>query len=481
MLGRWLLAPLGTGALLCLLLLFSSNTSNAQTIPNWTWPLDSVVNGAIKHFDVRGDQNYIDPSTFTWTVYGGRLFFDKDTSQLAGDGTTVTITGNPANNSTEIWVIWDVFTLPVDTGYIYVSEVSSAGCEKSDTEDSKYQGMIIKVKAPPDVRFLSPETLTCSNEDGVLVEIEIDGFAPFDIKYSLNGVVKDWHVEKGEMIDSDFDGKANNLIIPFNDYPGTTVDLIYQLELLEASSEGVFGEILTYPTHTVYAFVQPDAPVINPVWTEVTTGQTHTMSLSDPGVNPAEWFWELYDASGFLVYDTTTVLSGNLDLPFAFDPGDYELVVYFRSQNGCYSLSDSLGIYIYPLPSISFATTSKSAIGCSAVSTNPDDAFEFELDYQGALTYDLTYAIYNYSSTLLEQVVLDFQTTRNPIISIPNTFINDLIPANNRAWFVRIISAVNGEGVPVNVLDATISGGRDERKITIHPKPIITDDIDFAN
>ncbi len=457
------------------------SVSYAQTIPSPHWPLDSVVNGAVKSFTVQGDQNYDEPSTFTWTVYGGRLFFDEELTQPAGDGSTVTLLGDSVSNTTQIWVIWDVFTVPVDYGYIYLSEVSADSCQKDVLDQTKYQGLNIKVKAPPNVRFLSPETLTCSNEEGVIVEIEIDGFAPFELKYSYDGTVIDWHVEPGEMIDSDFDGKENNLILVVDDYTGTTVDKVYQFELLEASSEGVFGEIQTYPTHTVYAFVQPDAPVITELWTEVTQGTSKLMTLDDPGVDVDTWFWEFYSADNSLYWEFSSSSQSFANINFNFPPGDYYLISYFQSQNGCFSLTDTLDMVVYPEPYISFADSSDHAMGCSSVSIDPDDSFEFVVDYQGALSYDFSYAVYDYNNTLLGEFDVDFVTVRNPIITIPNDFFNEELPQINRTWKVVITSARNGEGVDVEILDGTLPGGRDQRNIVIHPKPIIIDDIDFEN
>ena len=137
--------------LLLLTLFMSAVIARAQTapIPNPNWPLDSVINGAVKLFTVQGDLNYNNPSTFTWVVYGGRLFYDEALTQPAGDGTTATVVGDSATNITQIWVIWDVFTQPIDYGWIYVTEVSADGCEKPDIDENKYQGLNIKVKAPP--------------------------------------------------------------------------------------------------------------------------------------------------------------------------------------------------------------------------------------------------------------------------------------------------------------------------------------------
>ena len=470
-------ALLGRPVLLLLLALFmGAGIAHAQTasLPNPNWPLDSVINGTIKKFTVQGDQNFPEPSAFTWVVYGGRLFFDEALTQPAGDGSTVTVLGDPVTNTTEMWVIWDVFSIPSYDGWIYVSERSPEGCEKPELDEAKYQGMNIRVNAPCDVRFLLPETLTCSNENGILVEIEIAGFAPFNVVYSLNGEIFSWDVMPGEMIDSDLDGLVNNLVIPINDYFGTTVDRIYQLELLEASSQGIKGDVLEYATHTVYAFVQPDAPVISADWVEVTSGEEHTLSLSNRGVNPAEWYWEFYNSGNELVWETSSISDPYASIPFDFPEGDYYLIAYFRSKNGCFSLADSLGIQIYQSPSLAFADTSANAIGCSAVSIDPDDSFEFTLDYKGALSYDFTYGIFDYNDILIAEFFEEFQMNRNPVITIPNTFINDLTPGINRTWKVRITNARNGEGVNVEIIDGT-------RNITIHPKPFIHDDIDFAN
>lgn len=458
-------------------------TSYAQSvpIPNPDWPLDSVVNSSVHFYSVQGDVNYTEPSTFVWTVDGGRLFFDQALTQMAGDGTTASVTGD-AQNRTSLWVVWDSFDQPLDTGYVYLYEISSDSCQRSDADEGKYVGMRIKVSAPPKVRFLTSETLTCSNEEGVNIDLQIDGMPPYDVKYSLNGQIIDWHINPEDLYDADFDGLIDNVSIFIDDYVGTTTDLVYQLELLEASSGGVIGDILpNYSSHTVYAFVQPDAPEISPDWTQVTTGETHTYSLSNIGVNPAEWFWELQDYNGDLFFDFSSTSESSVSIPFNVQPGLYNIICYFQSENGCLSLADTLPVEVFELPTIAFADSSDDAIGCSAVSIDPDDSFEFVLDYHGALTYDFTYAIYDYNGTLIQENVLDYQTNRSLIITIPNTFYNEELPQINRTWKVVITSARNEEGVDVEVLDAGIDGGRDERKIIIHPKPIIHDDIDFAN
>lgn len=469
-------ASRGAWVFLLLLLFIGIGTAHAQSaqLPDPAWPLDSVINGTVKKFTITGDPNYTEPSDFTWVVYGGRLFFDEALTQPAGDGSTVTVKGDLLTNTSVVWVIWDVFSVPSYDGWIYVSETSPEGCSMPELDENKYRGMNIRVNAPCDVRFILPETLACSYDQGVNVEIEIEGFPPFNIVYSLNGEIFSWDVVPGDLIDSDLDGRVNNLVIPITDFYGTTVDRIYQLELLEASSQGIPGDVLEHATHTVYAFVQPDAPVISADWVEITAGQNHTMTLSNRGVNVAEWIWELYNSGGELVFEASSATEPYMPVTFDFPEGAYNLLAYFQSTNSCYSLADTLPLQIFAQPTLAFADTSANAIGCSAVSTDPDDAFEFTLDYRGALSYDFTYGIFDFNDVLIAQYLQEFQMTRNPVITIPNTFINDLSPEMNRTWKVRIINARNGEGVQVEIIDGT-------RSITIHPKPAIMDDIDFAN
>lgn len=449
-------------------------------IPDPNWPLDSVINQSVHQYTVQGDVNYDEPSTFVWFCDGGRLFYDPDLTVMAGDGTTATVAGD-ANNITTLWVVWDSFAQPLDTGYVYLYEISSDGCQRAADDPGKYIGMNIKVSAPPKVRFIAYETNTCSYEEGVLLDIEIDGMPPFDLKYSINDDIYDWHIEPSDLIDSDNDGEVNNVTILVDGYFGTTVDLIYQVELLEASSGGVLGDILEYPTHTVYAFVQPEAPEILETFNEVTTNEVHTMSLQYEGTNVDEWIWELYDLNGNLYFESALKNTSDVDVYYGFDPGEYYLIAYYRSLNGCISLADTMSITIFQSPEIAFADTSLNAIGCSAVSSNPDDAFEFTVEYKGAISYDFSYAVYDYNNNLLGEYLVEYQFERNVSIVIPNTFINEELPEINRTWKVVLTGGTNVEGVPIKVIDSDIEGGRDERTITIHPKPIITDDIDFAN
>jgi hypothetical protein len=468
--------------LLATMLLIGYGYAHAQNvpIPDPNWPLDSVINGAVHRYTVPGDPNYNSPSTFVWTVNGGRLFFDENLTTMAGDGTSATVTGN-GSNITTLWVVWDSFEQPLDTGYVYVFEISADGCQRSDDDPGKYIGMRIKVSAPPKVRFLRESTIACSNYEGMYVDIAIEGMPPFDLKYSINGQVFDRYIEPSDLIDSDFDGEVDNVTIYIDGYVGATVDQIYELVLLEASSGGVFGEILQYPVHTIYAYRQPDAPVISPDWPEVTVGQSHNYPFIDAGLNPDIWYWELQDNNGNIYHEFESSSQSHVNITFNIEPGEYNLVAYYLSLNGCVSLADTHRIEVFEAPTISFSANSGNQIGCSEVSVTPDEFFEFTIEYEGARSYDFTYAIFDYNGLLIDEYYLQYQTDRAVTIIIPNTFINDELPEVNRAWKVKIMSATNEEAVNINILDSEIEGGRDERLIIIHPKPVIHEDIDFAN
>jgi hypothetical protein len=452
----------------------------AQTLPNPDWPLDSVVNGSVHKYTVTGDQNYDSPSSFVWTVEGGQLYLDEDLTVMLGDGVSDTIIGD-LDNVTTLWVVWNSFTQPIDTGYVYVYEISADGCQRANTDDDKYQGMLIKVSAPPTVYFLTDEISTCSNADeGIIIDIVIDGMPPFDLTYSVNGVEEEWYIETDNLVDSDLDGEVNNVTITIDDFIGTTLDQIYQLELLEASSGGVLGDIIEYSSLTVYAYVQPDAPVLNRDWLEVTTGQTHNYSLEEAGVDPDLWYWELYDDSDNMVWDTSSTIS-NVDISLDFDAGEYVLMSYFLSNNGCLSLSDTMTITVFDSPVLSFDDASLDVVACSESTYDSGVYFEFILNYQGATTYYFIYRVYDYNGNIVIDTTLEHQTSRELTITIPNTFINDDPDIKNRDWKVMLMEGKNEEGVEIEILDSDIEGGSDERLITIHPKPVIYDDIDFEN
>ena len=452
------------------------------TIPDPNWPLDSVINQSVHKYTVEGDQNYEAPSSFVWTVEGGRLFYDQNLTTMVGNGISDTVVGNSGNVS-ELWVVWDSFNQPLDTGYIYAYEISWNGCQRADTDPEKFRGLRIKVSAPPDVYFLKDVTNTCSNEEGVNVDIIIDGMPPFDLTYSINGVDTTLFIEEDDLLD--YNGELSYISILIDDYTGTTVDKVYELVLIEASSGGVKGSILQYPSHTVNVFVQPDAPSILPQWSQVTATYEHTYSLTYEGESPIEWFWELLSDDGSIVFNSSSTIGSSVLVPFNVSPGYYNLVSYYLSSTGCISLGDTLGIRVFDMPTIAFSDSTDNVVGCSAVSLNPDESFEFTLDYKGALSYNFSYIVYDYNNNVVGGDTLRYQIERNVVINIPNTFINDELPEIDRVWRVVITDASNDEsvevGVEVEILDSDIDGGRDERTIRIHPKPSIYDDIDFYN
>ncbi|HKM92138.1 MAG TPA: hypothetical protein VJY41_00660 [Prolixibacteraceae bacterium] len=454
--------------------------AQSVTIPDPNWPLDSVVNGSVHRFTVHGDPYYAEPSNFVWNVDGGRLFYDEALTRMAGNGTTATVSGDQ-NNWTTLWVVWDSFDQPLDTGYVYVYEISADSCQRSDEDRGKFQGMLIKVSAPPKVRFIKPETLVCSNDEGVNIDIEIDGMPPFDLKYSINGVVSYWHILPEDLIDSDFDGEINNVVIYIDDFVGTGIDHNYELKLLEASSGGVYGELLPYTTHTVYANVQGPAPIISESWREVTVGQTHIYTLEYEGDNPDTWYWELFNEYGDIMKEYSSSNQSYYNLQLDVQVGVYNLVAYYIGKNGCQSFADTMQIEVFPYPTIAFSEEIGDVKGCSEASINPNELFEFIVHYEGARAYNFTYTVYDYNGLFIDEFDVDWTNNRDMLIQIPNTFINSELPEINRAWKVKITAGKNEENLDIDILDLNIEGGRDERLIIIHPKPIIHEDIDFAN
>jgi hypothetical protein len=464
-----------------------SLSSHAQhvLIPDPTWPLDSVVNSSVHFYTVQGDDNYTDPSSFVWTVEGGRLFFDQNLTSMAGDGTTATVPGS-VNNSTQLWVVWDSFDTPLDTGYVYVYEISSNGCQRSDLDAGKFKGMRIKVSAPPNARFIGDQTIVCADNDSGRVIMEIEGMPPFDLTYSVNGDRHDLHVTSADLADWDHDGEVNNLSFFHTNFTGITADEVYFYEIISVSSGGVQGKILPdYPNHTLIAHVQPTAPEILPEWTEVTTGtaNVYNYQLLNWGVSPEEWFWTLRDVNSNLVNTFNSTTNPTYPAIFNSQPGLYYFEVQYRDTYGCMSPFDRLDIELFSTPTIQFAGND-TIISCSESSLAPDssEVFEFVVEYYGARNYGFTYEVYDYNGNLVDGGSFNDQTNRTNIITIQNRFINDELPEDIRPWKVKIISADNDEpNIDVNILDSAIDGGRDERVILIYPKPFIHDDIDFAN
>jgi len=466
---------------IAIIVLMGAGNSYAQTpqvpIPNPLWPLDSVVNGSVHFYTVPGDPNYDDSSYFVWTVEGGRLFYDQDTLLPAVGVTTATVRGN-SENITKLWVVWDSFDTPLDTGYIYVYEISADSCQRSDTDAGKFQGMRIKVSSPPKARFILPETIACSNFDSARVVLEIEGMPPYDLVYILNGETKTWHIDRPDLSSLDDDGEADNVSFFYSGFSTMTTDTVYSFQLVSVSSGGVFGDILVNATHDLIVHIQPPAPEIFHQWTEVTTGTTKVYTLLDAGVNPDEWFWFLRDSRSYPVTDFNSKTQSDFSVSFAVDPGMYYVEAQYRDKlYGCYSPFDSLNIEVFNLPTIAFSDSTPDIINCSATSLVPNEQFDFVVEYKGALTYGFTYEVYKYDGEMVDYGELDSLTNRSNIISIKNNFINDALPEQNRPWKVVIKTAHNDEpGVTVNIVD-----GKDERIIMIYPKPFIHDDIDFAN
>ena len=461
----------------------SAGNSYAQKvpIPNPAWPLDSVVSRSVHQYTVDGDPIYTEASWFVWVVEGGHLYYDEAATMMAGTGIVDTVLG-VGKNITQMYVKWDSFDQPLDTGYVYVYEISSNGCQRLDTDEGKYQGMRIRVSAPPKVRFIDDQTIACTNIDSALIVVEIDGMPPYDLKYSIDGVVSNWHIEESDLADLDGDSIVNNVGFWITGYSANTTDEVHQYRLLEASSGGVPGKVLPFDTHELIIHVRPPAPEILTMWTEVTTGTTKTYDLFNQGQNPAEWYWSFNDNTSALVDSFHSTAGPTWDISFKSNPGLYYLESWYRDDYGCYSFSDTLDVELFGQPTIAFADTSHNIINCSSVSLVPDETFEFAVEYYGARTFNFSYEVYDYNNVLVYSDSFEYLESRTNIITIPNKFINDALPEKDRPWTVKIKSASNEEiDVTVKILDSEIDGGRDERVIMIHPKPIILDDIDFAN
>jgi hypothetical protein len=447
-----------------------SLTAMAQVpdpLPNPDWPLDSVIYSSVHKFTVPGDRNYDDPSDFVWNVDGGRLFYDSLLTQPSPAVTSDTVNGN-AENATTMWVIWDSFTTPLDTGYVYVYEISDDGCQRENNDQGKYSGMRIKVSAPPDVWFAETLTQTCSYESGVNVKVIIDGMPPFDLTYSINGKDTTIHVQAEDLL---FEGETAYINIFIDDYIGTTEDIEYALELVEASSGGVEGEILQ-PYHTVYAYRRPDTPAIRPDWTMVTRGEEHDVVLEDAGQSPDIYFWEIVRLEDDVVVYTSETESPRTEVEYNFNPGEYIIIVSYMAENGCESLPDSLQIEVFGTPTLTFI--GDNYVGCSESSLMPTDSIIFEMQYEGALTYNLEYKIYDYNDYEIGGELIEYVDAYTYFIRIPNSFINDELPEIQRSWRIEIVRAYNEEGVEAEIIEG-------ERLMIIHPKPIVHDDIDFAN
>jgi hypothetical protein len=342
-------------------------------------------------------------------------------------------------------------------------------------DSGKFQGMRIKVSAPPKARFINPQTIACSNFDTARVIIEIEGMPPYDLFYTLDGVEKTWHIEPGDLSDLDGDGKVDDIAFYYSGLDTITTDIVYNYRLVRVESGGVVGDILSYSSHDLIVHVQPPAPIIRHEWTEVTIGSTHSYYLDNPGVNPEEWFWNIRDIYTNLVNNYNSTTQSYFQVTFNnLIPGWYYVEAQYRDTlYGCYSPFDSLNIELFDIPTIAFSDSSQDVKNCSATMPLPDGQFDFVVEYTGALTYGYSYEVYNYYSDVPEYTrVIDYLTNRSDTIHIDNTFIN--YTEQNQPWKVKIYEAHNEEGVNVNITDSV-------RIIMIYPKPIIYDDIDFAN
>lgn len=464
---------------LAALIIIAAGRSYAQVpIPNPAWPLDSVVNRSVHFYTVPGDPNYTDPSTFVWNVYGGRLFYDADTLMPAGNGTTAVAYGN-SENITIMWVKWNINT-QLDTGYVYVYEISADSCQRSKLDEGKYQGMRIKISAPPIARFIGNEYIACSNYDSARIIMEIEGMPPYDLTYSVNGEVFQRQIVASDLADWDGDGEVDNISFLYSNLSSYVSDSSFDYEILDISSGGVPGKIIPDSTYSLIVHIQPTAPMIAPEWTEVTAGYDYTFHLLDRGVNPTEWYWDLHDINTNLVDIRDWSSEPNYQCFFSSSavPGKYYLQAQYVDTYGCKSPFTRWDLELFGLPTIQFAEDD-TIINCSATTLVPDEIFELKVHYYGARTYGYTYIIYDYTGTAVGSGAMNDLNDWESTIIIKNDIANGFINTTDgiKPWKVVLNSATN-EDPRLNV---TIIPEHSTRVIMIYPKPIILDDIDFAN
>lgn len=465
---------------------YAQTVSVPNPLPNTAWPMDSVVRGMVKKFTVTGDQIYDKPSTFIWNVKGGRIFLDADTLVAApAPFNTDTLKGNSLNKSS-IWVVWDKFEQPLDTGYVYAYEISDDGCQRDASDQSKYVGRRVKVSAPPKAWFISNETLVCNDENEISVVLKVTGMPPYDITYTLNGATKTLNLELEDMVDLDLDGQLEEYAFVHTGFAGTTTDQVFNYKLIEASSGGVIGtiaELQGYANHNLLVHPIPVTPEILVDWVEVSQGTTHKYFMQND-TNTVSRYWELVDSDGNVVFEanSTTASENWMDVPFNVDPGRYTLNAWYYDQNdlnieGCESGTAQLTIDVFAPPTIGFADA-QDITTCSAVSLVPTEKLDFVVEYQGARPFWFDLVLRDYDGKEIRREKFEQQTDNVINFSFDNILINDELPEEDRTWTLEIEGPYNNE---TGTMEVTIEEGKGVRKIIIHPKPFIDGLIDFEN
>lgn len=463
---------------------YAQTVSVPNPLPNTAWPMDSVVRGMVKKFTITGDQHYTDPSTFFWNVKGGRIFLDADTLKAATPDNNIAALKGNSDNKSSIWVVWDKFEQPLDTGYVYVYERSANGCELADTDSLKFVGRRVKVSAPPKAWFIDEKALVCNNEDSAFVVLKVTGMPPYDIVYSLNGVTDTLHLESGDMQIRDLDDKAEEYAFVHTGFAGTTTDQVFNYRLIEASSGGVIGTIDTsqgFATHNLLVHPIPATPEILEDFVEVSKGSKHSYFMLND-TNTAKRYWELVDSVGSVVFEANSTTQDSVEVPFNVDPGRYTLNAWYYDQNdlgieGCESGTAQLTIDVFAPPTIGFADA-QDITTCSAVSLVPTEKLDFVVEYQGARPFWFDLVLRDYDGKEIRREKFEQQTDNVINFSFDNELINDKLPEEDRTWRLEIEGPYNNE---TGTMEVTIEEGKGVRKIIIHPKPFIDGLIDFEN
>ncbi len=232
----------------------------AQILPDESWNLVDVSENSVHSYTVTGDKNMALASEFAWVVSGGILYTDASATLIAGDGTTVQVNGEIGNKST-LFVKWDVGGAGL--GYVYAYEISSFGCQQPITLQSKYTGVRVNKIAEATARFLAEETDYCSDDGGILLEVELKGLAPFQLTYKKDGITQSpITVLQTDLKDLDTDGDIDDYELNITGWAGITAEtnVVFMIETI--SSDGTVGSIGSFDKHTVT--IHP-LPIVNDI------------------------------------------------------------------------------------------------------------------------------------------------------------------------------------------------------------------------
>lgn len=470
--------------IICTILFLRIGIVYANDVPDLVqWPTYQILDLEPKQYTITGDQAFINRgdtvSTFTWSVVGGRLFSDAaGTNQVAADGASYVVTAdNNATNSSTLWVRWNEPTMAGQTGYVYAYETTFFSCELEDDAPDKYSGVNVTIEAKPSASFIGEDAMLCASDDSISVYLNIDGLLPCNLTYTFDGLETTIEITGDDLEDLNGDddfAEYELMLRGLSKYIDASETQDLDIVLTDINYNNVIdGDIEEPSTYNILVNPIPLAPVYSMVWDEVTQNVSHNFVVNEV-VSAETFLWTLYDETGAFVNDVETTTETNTIDFTGFALGEYQLQAqYYDRTSGCLSYADTTSIFVFGAPQIFFSATTPDVDGvCSAVSFEPNETFQFLVEYVGARPYDFTYYLEDYEGNIVvpEVNIVEF-TEQSYNIEIEHTFENS--EDSDRVWVLKIVSATNVEGIDVEILDG-------ERKITIHPKPVIIPaNIDF--